>query len=230
MPCARAAAGDAILSGLPVELDVPGARLVDPEHGAGDLGAAGAHEPGQPDDLAGVHVHVDVGEAAGHPEVAEPEHELADRGDLLRVDVGQLAADHQLDDPLLLGVRGVEVGDPAPVAHDGDAVRDRHDLLEAVADEQHRHAVVLEVLDHLEQPVGLADGQRGGGLVEDQDPCVEGERLGDLHQLLLRGAQQPGRHRRGRPGARASRASGGPPGPSGRGRAGRTASSAGCPA
>lgn len=77
----------------------------------------------------------------------------------------------------------------------------RPDML-AVA--EHRYPVaVLEDLDHAvgnvddgdalgrqlphdrEQQLRLALRQRGGGLVKDQDAAVEGERLGDLDQLLV---------------------------------------------
>ena len=43
--------------------------------------------------------------------------------------------------------------------------------------------------DDREQPAGLAVGQRRGRLVHDDDPGVDAQRLGDLHQLPLGDAQ-----------------------------------------
>ena len=44
-----------------------------------------------------------------------------------------------------------------------------------------------------EQVLGVVVVQRGGGLVEDQQAHVLGERLGDLHELLLAHAELPDR-------------------------------------
>ncbi|MFD1380395.1 hypothetical protein [Fodinicurvata halophila] len=46
-------------------------------------------------------------------------------------------------------------------------------------------AARLHLFYHLEQLVDLALGQRGRGLVQDQDRELAVEGLGDLHHLLL---------------------------------------------
>jgi hypothetical protein len=53
-----------------------------------------------------------------------------------------------------------------------------------------RRAVRPQRADHLEQPGDLGGGQRGRGLVHDDDPCLQRQRLGDLHDLLV-GDGQP---------------------------------------
>ena len=53
---------------------------------------------------------------------------------------------------------------------------------------------VLELAQQAEQVRGVAVVERRRRLVEDEQPHVLGQRLGDLHQLLLADAE------RGRPG------------------------------
>ena len=57
-----------------------------------------------------------------------------------------------------------------------------------------RHARVLEVADHAQEPVGLGEREARGRLVEDQEAGLERQRLGDLDQLHLRQGQEG--HRR----------------------------------
>ena len=47
-----------------------------------------------------------------------------------------------------------------------------------------------EDVDHSEQALDLAIGERGGRLVHDHDLGVDADRLGDLHELLLGHAQR----------------------------------------
>src|SRR4029079_3193046 len=68
---------------------------------------------------------------------------------------------------------------------DGDGVADREDLVEPVRDEQHRGAALAQRLDDPEQALYLVPGQRRRRLVHDQYARVEGERLGDLDDLLI---------------------------------------------
>ena len=49
----------------------------------------------------------------------------------------------------------------------------------------------LEHADGVEQHVDLPVGQRRGGLVHDEHPRIDGQRLGHLHHLLLGHAQIP---------------------------------------
>lgn len=63
--------------------------------------------------------------------------------------------------------------------------RDLEDLLKAVRYEQHRGALFAQGTDDPEETGHLAAGEGGGRLVHDQDAGVEGERLGDLDDLLV---------------------------------------------
>jgi hypothetical protein len=82
------------------------------------------------------------------------------------------------------------------VAQHRHAVRHAVDLLHAVAHEHHRHAAGAQLGHNLEQPVDLARGQRGGGLVHDQDASLHRQRARHFHQLLLRAAQPAERRAR----------------------------------
>ena len=73
----------------------------------------------------------------------------------------------------------------APVAHHGDALAEREDLLEAMRDEEHRVAARPQCLDDAEQPVDLRPGQRGRRLVHHDHPRVRRQRLCDLDELLV---------------------------------------------
>ena len=120
---------------------VPASAAVDAEDRPRDLAPPGADEPGERDDLAGAHVEGDVREDA----LARQALDLAARrvaalGLLLREERVHVAPDHRADDR-----RGRELLDrlrqhvPA-VAHDGDALAEREDLLEPVRDEEHGRA------------------------------------------------------------------------------------------
>ena len=89
-------------------------------------------------------------------------------------------------------------GDQPAVAQHGDAIGDAVDLVHAMADEHHRHALPPQIVDHGEQPLDLALRQGGRGLVHDQHARVDRQRAGDLDQLLLGAAQRSeprlGRH------------------------------------
>ncbi len=66
-----------------------------------------------------------------------------------------------------------------------DAVGDGQDLVQLVADEHDRLAVVTQPPQVVEQVLGLGGGQHRRGLVEDQDLHPAVERLQDLDPLLL---------------------------------------------
>ncbi len=172
---------------------MPPARPVDPEQHARDLGAAAADQAGEADDLAGPDREGDVPEGAGAGERLDREDDGAGLAGGSRIHVAERPADHQLDGPVVRHLLDRRGRDEQPVAQDRDPVGDAVDLLHAMADEHHRHALGPQPLDHLEQAVDLAPGQRRGGLVHDEDARLGGERPGDLDELLLGAAQPPQR-------------------------------------
>ena len=196
--------GDAVADGirgrpdrdrLPVDEDLAGFRQVRREDRADHLGAAGADETRDPEDLAPVELEADVPHLPPAIEVADLEHHrrIGRLGQLRRRLVDR-AADHHADDLLgrCLG-RGHRL-DVAPVAHDRDPVGDLLELFEPVRDVDDPVASLPKVAGDPEQLVDLGVGERRGGLVHDQDVRVVGQRLRDLDHLLL-GHGKPGHAR-----------------------------------
>ena len=60
-----------------VELDLAGSDTVGAEDRTRDLGAAGADQAAQTDDLAGTHRQIDVGKSARAGQIPDFEHHLA---------------------------------------------------------------------------------------------------------------------------------------------------------
>jgi hypothetical protein len=128
-----AAAGGAEGEGPAAQGDFAGVGRREAEQDTRQLGAAGADQPGEAENLAGADLEADVvhpGRRTAEP--AQRQHDLAGRGFGWRVGVGYLAAHHQVDQ-LGLGRVGDAAGaDALAVAQDGDAVGDRENLLQAV--------------------------------------------------------------------------------------------------
>ena len=80
--------------------------------------------------------------------------------------------------------------DVLAVAQHGHRGRDLAYLLETVADEDEADALGHERADQIEGQVHLLGREGRGGLVEDDEACVEGDGLGDLDQLLLHHRQR----------------------------------------
>ena len=97
-PSAMASSGFRMLTALPLILTVPLVGRRDAEDGARDIGAAGADEAAEADDLALAHREADVGEDARQREVLDLERDVADRGALLVHVFLERPADHQADD------------------------------------------------------------------------------------------------------------------------------------
>ena len=101
-----------------------------------------------------------------------------------------VAADHAAHD---VGLRqrvhrpGVDV---AAVAQHHHAVGDLLELVEPMRDVDHGHAARLQQRDLREEVLGLARGEGGGGLVEDQQAAVAREAARDLHHLLVAEAER----------------------------------------
>jgi hypothetical protein len=78
----------------------------------------------------------------------------------------------------------VAVSDEAPVAHHGDRVAQRQDLVEVVADEDHRGAGSSDVAQHPVKGVPLVLGERRTRFVEEDDACRRLDAAHDLEHLL----------------------------------------------
>ena len=152
------------------------ARLHAGEH-AQDLAAPRAGESGDADDLAGAHVEVD-GMHVRPVETTHLEHDVSGLRRAWREDGVDRPSGHRRDDGLGGGVGGESLGDDPPVAQDRVRVADLQHLVESVRDVQDGHAAILQLAHGVKQRGRLRIGERGGGLVEDQDTTVVGERPG----------------------------------------------------
>ena len=173
---------------LAPEVHLAAVGLGDAEHGLHDLGAARANQAGQAHDLAGVHVQAHVPEVARAAELVDLQKFATDLGLFLGEELGDLAAHHVVHQDVLLHGH-VPGADVLGVAEHGHAVCKAVDVLKAVGNQDDGGALVAQLAGNGVEILALAAGQRGGGLVHDQDLGVHGQRLGDFDQLL-RGDRQ----------------------------------------
>ncbi len=94
-----------------------------------------------------------------------------------------VASRHGAGDLLRGGLRGDHPVDDTAVPQHGDPVRDRHDLLELVRDEDDGAPVPSQRPKDLEQPVGLLRGEHRRRFVQDEHRRLAVERLDDLDPL-----------------------------------------------
>ena len=71
-----------------------------------------------------------------------------------------------------------------PLSQHGDSVGSQKCLIELVGDQHGRSARSGEIPNHLQQQLRLRWSEHAGGLVEEQDSGVAGQRLDDLEPLL----------------------------------------------
>ena len=196
MPVLRdvADAGLAALAGrlagevLAAELDGAGDARAHRHDRLDELGLTVALDAGDAEHLALVDVEGDVVEQRaalrpGQAEVLDRQQHLVGDGRRLGAGRGQLGAHHQLGQ-LTGGHLGRQHGPHRGAAPDhGDLVGDGEDLVQLVADEDDRDALLLQLAQVAEQLVDLLRHQDGGGLVEDHDAGAAVEHLEDLHPL-----------------------------------------------
>ena len=187
MPWATACFGRPKTHGLAIEQDLAGLDAIGAENGARGLAAPCADQAGEPQDLPLVQDEVDVLQVrfAFAGEVPDFEQGRADACRGLPRHIGEFASDHHIDDlaDARFGpVNGVHI---AAITEGRDAVGDAQDLLDAMRDINDGNPLLLETSNQVKKPLSLAIGQRGIGLVHDDQPRVGRQRLGDLHQLPL---------------------------------------------
>ncbi len=180
-----------------VDRDGPG------RHGIGacdrphELGPPGPDDAGDTEDFPGPDGKGDVAEGLFR------RRQGLDRQDFLtlrrhdgRKHAVERPSDHGLDERLHRHLCGVVAAHPFAIAEHQDAVGDAGDLVEPVADVDETHALAFQAEDLLEQVIRLAAPEGRGRLVEDEEPRLERESLGDLDLLLGRDPQVAHERRR----------------------------------
>ena len=119
----------------PVDQDRPSVGGGKAEQRLGELGAPGADDAVEPDDLTRAHREGDRPEDAVAPQIANLEARLARRRGLVReTATDKIPADHRADELGLRPFAGRRGCDLEAVAQDGDAVGDGEDFVELVGD------------------------------------------------------------------------------------------------
>ena len=151
------------------------------------FGAARAHQAGKTKNLAGAHFEVHRLRPARHAETPHPQRRstICHHHITRRIQVGQLAAHHEVGHLLARHFCCRGTGHKAAVAHHNHLVGNTLHFVELVRDVDDGHAIGAQLGDQFEQALGLAGGQRGGGLVHDEQARVAGNGLRNLHQLLF---------------------------------------------
>jgi hypothetical protein len=173
---------------LPVEQHLA-LDAVQPEERGQQVALPLSLQAAQSQNLAAVQVKIDVLKAMTRAEIADGKHhrlrhQLLDRR-LGREDIGNLAADHELDQ--LVGRRSLSGhrGDVFAVLEHRDPVGDREDLLQPVRDEDHRHPPVAQHAQRGKEEFHLALVECGSGFVQNEELRLGDECLGEFDKLSL---------------------------------------------
>ena len=185
---------------LPLEDDLALVQRVEAVDQPEELRPAGADEPAEPDDLAGPDLQAHAAHGGKPSRVANLQQHLVGSDWAVRVQLLDLAPDHELDEPVGRRRRRNPGRCRAAVREHRHAVADAADLVEPVRDVDDADALRGEPANDLEQRADLAFVEDRRRLVHDQQPHVAGERSCDRDDLLRGGTQLPhlGAHRNGR--------------------------------
>ena len=96
-----------------------------------------------------------------------------------------LLSDHHFGQLLLVRFGGVDGGDMLTLTQDGYAIRDLHNLVELMGDDNDRFPVRTHGAQNVKEGTDLLRRQDRRRLVQDQDIRAAVKHLDDLHRLLL---------------------------------------------
>ena len=122
-------------------------------------------------------------------EAIELQDRFADRVRDMREEFVEVASDHVADDRRKGGVGQPALGDRTAVPEHGVSLGDPTDLFQEMADVDDRKPATPQPVDDREEPLGVAERERAGRLVEDDHPRPRNQGTGDLDQLLRPDAQ-----------------------------------------
>src|SRR2546422_9751850 len=114
--------------------------------------------------------------------VRDPRHHLGRRA----IEAVQIAADHQLDHPLMSDLRALEVPGIFSIAQHDDTIGNSANLMETMRYINDTDAPCSKFLDDLEKPLCFRHCQTGSRLIHKQNLRVQRKSASDLNHLLLR--------------------------------------------
>ena len=193
------AVADGVLRGADVDLlavdqDAAAVDAVRSEYRPRRLGASGADQPGEAQDLAATNLEGDVFKHGGVSvlrisapgKAFDAKRDVADfRRSAMGVERCDVASDHQADDLVDARLRDHAGADLPAITQNRVAIADLEHLLETVGHEDDAEAARLEITNDAKQLFDLVGRQRRRRLVHDQQPGVHRKRARDLHHLLL---------------------------------------------
>ena len=167
-------------------VEVNGARRdrVGAEQGPGNVGATGADQSREADDLARAEGEADVTEHALAAQCFGAQDDRTARVEAPPTGVLEFAPNHQRDQAVGGHAADWLGGDAPAVAQHRDPIRQRKDFVELVGNEDDRPALGLQAPDRGPQRRGLALTERRRGLVHDDQLGGATEHLGDFDHLL----------------------------------------------
>src|SRR5205814_4900973 len=123
-----------VMERFAIKRDRAGISRMNPEDRLCHIGPARADQSGDAENLAAPHLEAHVRKAPFTAEVLHAQAWLADLGLRLVKKFSEFASDHHADDFFGAGVSDISRADAVTVAQNGDAIRDREDFFQAMAD------------------------------------------------------------------------------------------------
>lgn len=174
--------------GLAGDFDASRFGPIDAKEHAAELGSSRAHEAGETDDFTGANVEADVSNPATR-EVCYTQQGVAGGNRRAAVHGIDGATDHVLNE-LFAGEAGERAGeDSSTITEDGDAVTERAQFFEAMGDVNDADAAVTQLADNAKDLASFGFGERGGGLVEDQQAGALRDGTADFDELPAGGTE-----------------------------------------
>ena len=161
-----------------------GGPRLESEQRAHQLGPPRAHQPGDPEDLAAPELEAGMFQGRRRGDVLHGEDHLrGTRVGACGEEPRHGAAHHLRDQVVVAHPRDEPRIDAAAVAEDGISVGDVPDLLEEMADVDHRDPACRQAPDQCEEALHLLALKAAGRLVHQEDARVPRQGAADLHHL-----------------------------------------------
>src|ERR1700748_1505592 len=102
---------------------------------------------------------------------------------------GKTAPYHSCNEPILIDVRNPGGSGHAAISEHRDLICDTEDFLEVVRNEENAEPLRAQPFNRREEDLDPVLVEHGGWFVEHEHARIDGDRLGDLHHLLLSDAE-----------------------------------------